>query len=195
MGSLTAKQVEWMMREKAKDADFLIGKKINYQPSVHEFIIDKAMNGLSDYEIAKVMQIKPQVIYNWVKIYPQLKSDLDSVRKCQLEKAHQENAFGQQITREVTTKKDREGNVTQTIEVEKQHAINTTSLDRLAQKYAPELAPKEIKDIDIDIKVRVIDFSKLEKAISVYDIIDVESRDVESRDVEQPLSDGVKELI
>lgn len=178
MKHLTERQLVWFTQLRLKEADFIIGKKINYQPAVHDFIIDKAMCGLTDYQIALTMRIKPQVLYNWLKIYPTLKNDLDAVRKIQIEHAHKENAFGTQVTTETVTKKDGEGNVIQTVTHEKQQPINTISLDRLAQKYAPDLAPKEVKEVDIDIKVKMIDFSKLERAIDIKDIIEGEAIEV-----------------
>jgi hypothetical protein len=162
---LTQRQIDWFTQLRLKEADFIIGKKINYSPALHDFIIDKAMCKMSDYEIAKIMHIKPQVFYNWLKLYPQLKEDLFNVRKTLVEMAHTKNALGEYSIIDTTTKYDGDDNVIHKTVTEKGQGIDTISLDRLAQKYAPELAPKEKVDIDVDINVKHIDFSRIDKLV------------------------------
>lgn len=187
---LSARQKAWLNHTYVKalllDKDYDINGIINYSETLHKDILDLASVGFTNQTIADKLGLSNAKLTSFLKRYPELRKDLQATRQQIIEEAHFINATGKQtITKtskkfahikvedKETGKQKRKRILVSEQVVEEQIPINTTSLDRLSQKYAPDFAPKESKEIDVNIEVKQIDFSKLESAISMSDVIDL----------------------
>ena len=176
---LSPNQFDLLTRLRYKDEDFHLEGPKNYTPALHEFVFDKLRFNMSLDSVLDLCKISKKMWASWRKRYPQIDKDFADIMKLHIENAHYVNASGQQVTREVVNRYNEEEQFTGRIVTEKQHPISTTSLDRLAQKYAPELAPKEKTEIDVDIQVKRIDFTKIDKAIEAKDTVEVTCVEIE----------------
>ena len=170
---LTPKQMDFLLHERLKISEFNNGKLVNFTPAMFEHCVEKLREGMMIDTLCKLLHIKMSTFTNWRKRYPSFEKAICQVMKERIEVAHYTNASGLAVTRETSTRYNEEEQLVGSTVTEKQHPISTTSLDRLAQKYAPELAPKEKTEIDVDIQVKRIDFTKIDKAIEAKDTVEV----------------------
>jgi hypothetical protein len=156
---LTARQLELIKQDMLKEVEFVEGKRASYNKTTHDIVVSLCFMNATNKVIAQRLGISLQQLIKWRTRYPDLCTDMDNARANLIEDAHLELVQGKHYkegTKKYSYIKDadtgkRKRVLVEESEQEKYLAPNIKSLDRLAQKYAPELADKERKQLDANI--------------------------------------------
>jgi len=174
------------------------GRPSKFNDAVRALILRCCYEGMKDYQIALVVNVKPLTIVTWKKNHEDLKAAMERIRaasaKDKIEIGLDRLASGyheEEVTTETIELNEETGIPVKIKRTKKYYPPSTKAIEMLASKYCPnEYIKKEVKEVNVDIKI-----TQRDRALTLDERLAILNKDKDSGAIEVEFTNKSDKLL